>query len=55
VQGWREEISNGDPGGGEDPNGAGDGVEPQLGNEDPSLEGERERLVPLLCSIMAKR
>jgi hypothetical protein len=45
-QGRREEIFDGDPGGGEDPDGADDGVEPPLDNEDPSLEGEREHLVP---------
>jgi hypothetical protein len=45
----------GDPGGGGDPDGAGGGVEPLLSDEEPSLEGEWERLVPLLFSIMAKR
>jgi hypothetical protein len=42
-----EEISDGDPGGGGDPDGTGGGVEPSLGEEEPSLEGERARLVPL--------
>jgi hypothetical protein len=54
---WRqsEEISNGDPSGGGDPDGADSEVEALLGDEDPSLEGGWGRLVPLLSSIMVKR
>jgi hypothetical protein len=54
-QGRREEISDGDPGGDGDPDSTGGGVKPPLDDEEPSLEGERERLVPLLSSIVAKR
>jgi hypothetical protein len=54
-QGQREEISDGDPGGGGDPESVDGGVESSLGKEEPSLEGEREHLVPLLSSIVAKR
>jgi hypothetical protein len=54
-QGQREKISDGDPSGGGDPDSAGGGVKPPLGDEEPSLEGERDRLVPLLSSIVAKR
>jgi hypothetical protein len=54
-QGRREEISDGDPNGNEDPDGTDSGVEPPLGDEEPSLEGERERLVPILSSIVVKR
>jgi hypothetical protein len=54
-QGRHEEISNGDLGGGGDLDDAGGGVEPPLGDEELSLQGERECLVPLLSSIMAKR
>jgi hypothetical protein len=50
----REETSGGDPGGGDDPDGADGGVETLLGEEDPFLEGERGRLVPLLSSTMFK-
>jgi hypothetical protein len=50
-QGWREEISDGDPGGGGDPNDTDEGVLASLGGRLPSTEGERERLVPLLSSI----
>jgi hypothetical protein len=39
-QGWHEEISDGDPGDGGDPDSVGGGVEPPLGDEEPSLEGE---------------
>jgi hypothetical protein len=53
--GRHEEISDGDPDGSEDPDGASGGVEPPLGVEEPSLEGERERLVSLLSTIVAKR
>jgi hypothetical protein len=53
---WRrEETSDGDPGGGGEPDGIGDGVEALLDDEEPSLEGERGRLVPLLSSIVVKR
>jgi hypothetical protein len=51
-QGRHEEISNGDPGGGGDLDGAGGGVLVSLGDGLPSLEGERECLVPLLFSIV---
>jgi hypothetical protein len=54
-QGWREEIFDGDPSGGGDPEISDGGIEPPLGEEESSLEGERERLVPLLSSIVAKR
>jgi hypothetical protein len=54
-QGRHEEISDGDPGGGGHLDSVGGGVESPLGEEEPFLEGERERLVPLLYSIMAKR
>jgi hypothetical protein len=47
-----EQISNGDPGGGGDQDGTGGGDEPPLSEEEPSLEGERTRLVPLLSSIV---
>jgi hypothetical protein len=50
-----EEISDGDLGGGGDPDNADDGVELPLGEEEPSLGGERERLVPLLSFIVVKR
>jgi hypothetical protein len=54
-QGRREKISDEEPGGSEDPDGASGGVEPPLSDEEPSVEGERECLVPLLSSIVAKR
>jgi hypothetical protein len=54
-QGRREEISDGDPSGGGDPDSTDSGIEPLLGEEEPSLEGERECLIPLLSSIVAKR
>jgi hypothetical protein len=44
--GRHEETVDGDPGGGGDPDGIGGRVEPPLGDEEPSLEGEREHLVP---------
>jgi hypothetical protein len=44
-----------EPSGGGDPNSTDEGVEPPLGEEGPSLDGERECLVPLLSSIVAKR
>jgi hypothetical protein len=62
---WRrEETSDGDPGGGGNPEGAGNGVETLLDNGLPSIEGERGRpfiegecgrLVPLLSSIVLKQ
>jgi hypothetical protein len=51
-QGQREEIFDGDPSGGGDPDGAGGGVLVSLGDGLPSLEGEHERLMPLLSSIV---
>jgi hypothetical protein len=54
-QGQREEISDGDSGGGGDLDNASGGVEPPLDEEEPSLDGERERLVALLSSIVVKR
>jgi hypothetical protein len=54
-QGRHEEISNGDPGGGGDPDSIDSGVEPPLSDVEPSLEGEQERLVLLLFSIVDKR
>jgi hypothetical protein len=54
-QGRREEISDRDPGGGGDPDSVSGGVEPPLGEEESSLDGERERLVHLLSFIVAKR
>jgi hypothetical protein len=53
---WQhEETSDGDPSGGGDLDGTDGGVETLFGEEDPSLKLERERLVPLLSSIVAKR
>jgi hypothetical protein len=54
-QGWREETSEWDPGGGGDPDVTGSGVETLLGGEEPSLKGEQELLLSLLSSIVAKR
>jgi hypothetical protein len=51
-QGRREEISNGDPGGGGDPDGTGGVVLVSLDDGLSSLEGERQCLVPLLSSII---
>jgi hypothetical protein len=51
-RGRHEEISDGDAGGDGDPDGVSGGIEPPLGEEEPSLEGERACLVPLLCSIV---
>jgi hypothetical protein len=52
---WQcEEISGEDYSGGREPDGADGGVEALLNGEEPSLEGERERLVPLLSSIFSK-
>jgi hypothetical protein len=54
-QGLHEEISNGDPDGGGDPHSTSGGVEQLLSEEEPSFEGEREHLVPLLSSIVVKK
>jgi hypothetical protein len=51
-QGRCEKISNGDPGGGGVLDGVSGRVLVSLGDGLPSLEGERERLVPLLSSIV---
>jgi hypothetical protein len=50
-----EETSDEDPGGGRDPDGADGGVKTLLGDEEPSLEGERECLVLLWSSIVVRR
>jgi hypothetical protein len=50
----REETSGGNPSGGSDPDKDGGGVEALLREEESSFEGERERLVPLLSSIVVK-
>jgi hypothetical protein len=50
-QGWRDEISDGDPGGGGDPDGAGGGVLASLGEGLPSTDGERSHLMDLFSSI----
>jgi hypothetical protein len=50
-QGRREEISDGNPGSGEDPDGAGGGVLALLGRGFPSGEGEHSCLMPLWSSI----
>jgi hypothetical protein len=50
-QGRRDEATDGDLGGGGDPNGAGGGVSASSGKGLPPAEGERSRLVPLLSSI----
>jgi hypothetical protein len=50
-QGWCEEISDGDPSGGGDPDGAGGGALASLGEGLPSREGERSHLMPLWSSI----
>jgi hypothetical protein len=47
----RDEVSGGDCIGGGDPERDGGGVEALLGGEDPTLEGERERLRFFLSSI----
>jgi hypothetical protein len=44
-------ISDGDPGGGEDPDDTDRGVLTSLGEGLPSVEEERKHLVPLLSSI----
>jgi hypothetical protein len=50
-----EETSRGDPSGGGDPEGASGGVGTLLGDGLPSVEGERECLVPFLSSIALMR
>jgi hypothetical protein len=50
-QGRREEILDENLGGSGDPDGIDGGVLVSLGEGLPSMEGERERLVPLLSSI----
>jgi hypothetical protein len=50
-RGWREEVSDGDPGGGGDPHGTGGGVLESLDEGFLSVEGERSRLMPLWSSI----
>jgi hypothetical protein len=47
----RDEISDGDSGGGGDPDGTGGGVLASSDRGLPSAEGERSRLMPLLSSI----
>jgi hypothetical protein len=54
-RGQREETSGGDFRSDGDLEGAGGGVLASLGNGLPSLEGEREHLVPLLSSIDCKQ
>jgi hypothetical protein len=49
-QGWRDETSDGDPGGDGDPDGAGGGVSAS-GKGLPFAGGEHSRLMPLLSSI----
>jgi hypothetical protein len=44
-QGHHEEISNGDSGGGGDPDNTDRGIELPLDEEDPSLDGERENVL----------
>jgi hypothetical protein len=51
----RDEVSGGDYIGGGDPDKDGGGVEPLVGEEDPSLEGERGCLGFFLSSIDLKR
>jgi hypothetical protein len=51
----RDEVSGGDCIGGGDPDKDDGGVEALLGEEDPSLEGERGRLRFFLSSIDLKR
>jgi hypothetical protein len=49
---WRrDETSDGDPGGGGNPDGTGGGVFALSGRGLPSIEGERSYLVPFLSSI----
>jgi hypothetical protein len=50
-QGWRDETSEGYPGGGGDLDGTGSGVLASSGKRFPSVEGEHSYLIPLLSSI----
>jgi hypothetical protein len=50
-QGRHEETTDGDPGGGRDPDGANGGISTSSGKGFPSVEGERSSLVPLLTTI----
>jgi hypothetical protein len=50
-QRWRDETSDGDPGGGGDPNDTGVGVFASSGRGLPSAKGECSRLTPFLSSI----
>jgi hypothetical protein len=50
-QGLRDETTDGDPGGGGDPDGAGGGVLVSSDKGLPSAEGERSLLMPLTSSI----
>jgi hypothetical protein len=50
-QGQRDETSDGDSGGGGDPDDVDGGVLASSGRGLPSAEGERSRLMPLLSSI----
>jgi hypothetical protein len=54
-KGRHEEISDGDPDGGGDPDGTSRGVLVSLCEGLTSSEGEHSRLVPLLSSIDGKR
>jgi hypothetical protein len=50
-QGWRDETTDGDPGGCGEPDGTSGGVSTSSGKGLPSTEGERSLLMPLLSSI----
>jgi hypothetical protein len=50
-QGWREEIFDGNRGGGGDLDDTDGGVLVLLGKRFPSGEGDRSHLMPLWCSI----
>jgi hypothetical protein len=52
--GLRKDTSGGDTSGGRDLDGDGGGVEASLDEDEESLTGERQRLVPLLSSIVNK-
>jgi hypothetical protein len=54
-QGWREEISNEDPGSGGDPDGASGGVLVALGEGLPFAEGEHSRLMPFFPPLVVSR
>jgi hypothetical protein len=54
-QGRCDEISDRDPGGGRDPDGAGGGVLASLGEGLPYVEGERSRLMPLFPLLVVSR